>query len=105
MKEQWDYNGDGFCLIVFDFSQLGTQKNNVIINNNFKELPIVDKLEISEIPESYLRSRFGYYLLQKEKDDLRDFKIFIIDTELKKGILYYQIMLYNVNVSDLISII
>jgi|GEM_PF-1726943 len=92
MQEQWDYNGDGYCLILFDLAQFDTQEFNSLINDNFKKLPINDKIEVSEIPESYLKSQDGYYIFQVEEEDSRNFRIFIINTKLKKGILYYQIM-------------
>jgi hypothetical protein len=92
MKEQWDYNGDGYCLILFDLTQFGTQEFNSIINDNFKKLPIDNEIEVNEIPELYLKSQDGYYIFQDEKEDSRNFIIFIINTKTKKGILYYQIM-------------
>lgn len=92
MDEQWDYNGDGHCLILFDFGQLKKEELNSLIIRNFKRLPIVDKIEVNEIPELYLNSENGYYMLQVEKEDPRDFKIFIIDNITKKAIMYYQIM-------------
>jgi hypothetical protein len=91
-NEQWDYNGDGYCLILFDLAQLDTQEFNTLINDNFKELPIDNELEVNDIPEIYLKSQDGYYIFQVENEDSRDFRIFIINTKLKKGILYYQIM-------------
>lgn len=92
MKEQWDSNGDGYCLILFDLAQFGTQEFNSLINDNFKKLPIDNEIEASDIPELYLKSQDGYYIFQVEKEDSRNFRIFIINTNLKKGILYYQIM-------------
>lgn len=92
MKEQWDYNGDGYCLIIFDFTKLGAKELNSIIKDKFKKMPINEELEVNEIPESYLKSRDGYYILQAEKEDSRNFKIFIINMNAKEGILYYQIM-------------
>lgn len=92
MKEQWDYNGDGYCLILFDFVQFKTEEFNSLTIHNFKRLPIIDNIEVNEIPELYLKSEKGYYILQAEKEDPRDFKILIIDTKSKKGIMYYQIM-------------
>ncbi len=91
-NEQWDYNGDGYCLILFDFARFEPQEFNSLINDNFKELPIDNEFDVNEIPELYLKSQDGYYIYQVEKEDSRNFRIFIINTKLKRGILYYQIM-------------
>jgi len=90
--EQWDYNGDGYCMILFDLTRLKTQDFNNIVNHSFLKLPIDNYIEANEIPELYLKSQNGYYRLEIEKGDPRDFKIFIINTDTKIAILYYQIM-------------
>lgn len=91
-KEQWDYNGDGYCLILFDLKQIGINELNNLIDTNYIKLPIVKKIEVNEIPESLIKSKNGFYLLHIEEEDPRDFKIFIIDTKKDKAVLYYQIM-------------
>ncbi|HRZ96702.1 MAG TPA: hypothetical protein P5084_04040 [Paludibacter sp.] len=91
-KEQWDYNGDGYCLILIDLAKFRPDDFKNIVNPNFLKLPIIDKIETNEIPEFYLKGQNGYYLLELEKEDSHDFKIFIINTDTKKAILYYQIM-------------
>jgi len=92
INEQWDYNGDGFCMIQFDLARFRSQDFNNIVNSSFIKLPIENEIEASEIPELYLKSQTGYYRLETAKGDPRDFKIFIINTDTKKAILYYQIM-------------
>ncbi len=53
------------------------------------ELPISNNLMI---PDCFLLDS-GYYLFEKDSNnDERDFKLFIIDTDNNKIILYYQYM-------------
>lgn len=62
---------------------------NYFLSSGLKELPILDN---KDIPDRFLFDN-GYYLFEKEdSNDERDFKLFIVDTENNKAILYYQCM-------------
>ena len=88
-EEQWCPNGDGYVLIVFKFNELTQNNINYFQSLGFKELPISEK---NVIPSRFLFDN-GYYLFENENiNDERDFKLFIVDTENNKAILYYQYM-------------
>lgn len=87
--EQWNPNGDGYSYIVFRFKALTENNINYFLSSGLKELPILDN---KEIPDRFLFDN-GYYLFEREdSNDERDFKLFIVDTENNKAILYYQCM-------------
>ncbi|MBR5689610.1 MAG: hypothetical protein IKX17_04095 [Prevotella sp.] len=87
--EQWNPNGDGYVYIVFKFNELTENNINYFQSLGLKELPVS---EDNEIPDRFL-SENGYYLFEKEdSNDERNFKLFVVDTEHNKAILYYQCM-------------
>lgn len=88
-EEQWNPNGDGYVFIVFKFNEITQSNINYLKSSGFKELPISQS---NVIPDRLLFDK-GYYLFENEnKNDERDFKLFIVDTEKNKAILYYQYM-------------
>lgn len=87
--EQWNPNGDGYAYIVFKFNALTENNINYFLSSGLKKLPIPDG---REIPDRFLFDN-GYYLFEKvDSNDERDFKLFVVDTENNKAILYYQYM-------------
>lgn len=88
-EEQWNPNGDGYAYIVFIFNELTENNINYLLSSGLKELPIPDR---KEIPDRFLCDN-GYYLFEKvDSNDERDFKLFVVDTENYKAVLYYQYM-------------
>ena len=88
-EEQWNPNGDGYVYIVFQFNEITQNNINYLKSSGFKELPISQR---NVIPDRLLFDK-GYYLFENEnKNDERDFKLFIVDTDKNKAILYYQYM-------------
>ena len=97
-EEQWYPNGDGYALIVYKFNSL-TQGNIDYFNsfNNVQSLPILEayrqQMPPNSIPKQYLNANAGCYIYKVESvTDYRDFKIFIVDTEKRIAVLYYQYM-------------
>ena len=89
IEEQWNPNGDGYAYIVFKFNSLTEDNIKYFKLSGLKELPI---LENNEIPDRFLYEK-GYYLFEKEDtNDVRDFKLFVVDIENNKAILYFQYM-------------
>lgn len=107
-EEHWVANGDGYMLIVIKFNELTSENINYFENLPMKSLPISKKeyrqMIPNNMPQKYLKADIGYYIYQLgEVQDMEkiigikdtfalDFKIFIIDTEKKMAVLYYQSM-------------
>lgn len=88
-EEEWCPNGDGYVLIVFKFKELTQENISYFQSKRLKKLPMLSN-EI--IPTRFLYNK-GYYIFENyNKDDERDFKLFVVDTENNKAILYYQFM-------------
>jgi hypothetical protein len=48
---------------------------------------------LNDIPKEYFEVDTGYYIYELlSTHDIRDYKVFIIDTERKVAVLYYQYM-------------
>lgn len=95
--EQWNPNGDGYVLIIINFNQLSIENIDYLKEFELQPLPISenDRLQMipNDIPNQYFDTDTGYYLYKlKSTTDIRDFKTFIIDTNKKRAILYYQLM-------------
>lgn len=96
-EEQWYPNGDGHTLIVVKFAELTQENIDYLKRFNPQSLPIqeIDCPQIvpNKIPKQYLDTNVGYYLYESlSRFDIRNYKIFIINTEKKIAILYYQYM-------------
>ena len=96
-EEQWLSNGDGYTFVVFRFNKLTQENIDYLKSFGLKPLPFSEKvrslLNFSEISIKHFKVDIGYYLhIPLHSIDVRDYKIFIIDTENKIAILYYQIM-------------
>lgn len=90
-QEEWGDNGDGFCQIVFNLEKITSNNLDYLKSMNTKTLPIIEKLSPNELDWNYLNSKNGFYLYNASSDDIRNFKLFIIDIKNKKAVLYYQI--------------
>ena len=84
-EDDWFPNGDGSVYIVFKFNTLTEDNIKYFQSAGFKDLPI---LEHQEIPDRFLFEN-GYYLLERDNPaDERDFKLFVVDTDHNKAVLY-----------------
>ena len=92
-NEQWDLNGDGYCLILYKLSESSEKFLEGSMSKKMKQLPIIDQdVQMSDIPENFKYCKNGYFVIEKEKNDSRNFKILLIDTKENVVLLYYQIM-------------
>jgi hypothetical protein len=89
-NEKWGPNGDGYYLARLYFKD-SSQVKKLLKQRKFKSLPIKEDLPISEIHRelSYLQN--GYYLLEVDESDPRDFKIVTLDSGKNEMIFYYQL--------------
>lgn len=90
-QEEWGDNGDGFCQIVFNLEEITPNNLDYLKSINAKSLPIVERTSPNELAWEYLNAKNGLYLYDVSSDDIRNFKLFIVDTNNKKAVLYYQI--------------
>lgn len=95
-EEQWCPNGDGHALVVYKFNKLTQENIDYLKRFGLKPLPVSEeecKLMIfNKIPKEFFQSDLGYYTYKPEGTKDTDYKIFIIDTEKKMAVLYYQFM-------------
>lgn len=86
-EEQWCPNGDGYTYIEFKFNTLTENNIKYFHSLGLKKMPILKK---QEIPNRCLIEN-GYYLFEREdQDDVRDYKLFVIDIKTNRAILYFQ---------------
>jgi hypothetical protein len=90
-QEEWGDNGDGFCQIVFNLDEITPNNLDYLKSINAKSLPFVERISPNELAWEYLNAKNGLYLYDVSSDDVRNFKLFIVDTKNKKAVLYYQI--------------
>lgn len=96
-EEQWSANGDGQALAIYKFNELTRENINYLKGFALHPLPISEKerelMIFNEIPKEYFEVDTGYYIYEQlSTHDIRDYKVFIIDTEKKNAVLYYQYM-------------
>ena len=94
-EEQWcPPHGDGQVLIVIKFNKLTQENIDYFKNlNNIQSLPISAKMIPNAIPKQCSKANVGYYIYEPSSlHDPRDYKLFVIDTEKKTVVLYYQYM-------------
>ena len=94
-EEQWCPNGDVISHTVFNFNELTKENIDYLKSFGLKPLPISEKERkiIGEVPKEFLEADTGYYIYEPLSEyDTRDYKVFIVDTERKIAVLYYQIM-------------
>lgn len=85
-NEEWNPNGDGIKIQIFELLNLSPKLNDL------DRCPIKEVLPPNQIPKRFLKITNGYYKCVIDKDDKRDFNILIIDAERKEMCIYYQIM-------------
>jgi hypothetical protein len=96
-EERWYPNGDGHLLIIFKFNKLTQNNIDYLKGLNPELLPIPEtdswQKHPSKIPKQYLNASAGYYVYESlNTHDPRNYKVFVIDTEKRIAVLYYQIM-------------
>ena len=97
-EEQWCPNGDGHAFVIYKFNKLTQENIDYLKSFGFKPLPISEEekrilMRLSAISKEYFEVDTGYYIYVPLHDiDVRDYKVFIIDTEKKIAVLYYQYM-------------
>ena len=88
-REQWDLNGDGYCLIVLSNIEL----EDIHISGEIKELPLdLEQLPPSEISNGQMIPKTGVYQIKFQPSDGRSFDLFIYDSKKKEALFYYQIL-------------
>jgi hypothetical protein len=94
---QWCGNGDGYRLTIYKFNKLTTENIEYLSRVCSKPLPIsetdIKKISCNRIPKDIFKSDTGYYIFEIlcTYDD-RDYKVFIVDTEKKIAVHYFQYM-------------
>ena len=84
-EDQWHLNGDGHVKIVFHFNEL-TQKNiDYFKSLGLMEYPISES-EFKRVPSIY-RYDNGFYIYEWFSGG--GFKIFAVDTDMKRATFYY----------------
>lgn len=96
-EEQWCPNGDGSALIIYKFDKLTQENIDYLKGFGLKSLPISNEeyrlMEFNEIPREYFYVNTGYYIYKPlSNNDLRDYKVFVLDIEKQIAILYFQYM-------------
>lgn len=89
-KEQWDFNGDGFYLVELTFFSKETFKS-LRQQRLFKRLPITEEIPVGNAYNYLKKATRGFYLIDIEDDDQRDFKIVVLDEETNHLFFYYQL--------------
>ena len=89
-KDEWSPNGDGESLIIFTIPK--EQQSNLLqtcIEKGFKELPIKEELPDNLIYNYLDKSdSSGYYYLNIDKNDDRNYTLCVINQKDKKLIIY-----------------
>jgi hypothetical protein len=89
-KDEWAPNGDGESLIIFSIPK--QQEPNLIqscIGHGFRKLPIKEELPDNTIYNYLDKSdSLGYYFLNIDKSDNRNYKLFVVNQKNKKLIIY-----------------
>jgi hypothetical protein len=89
-NEKWGPNGDGFYLAMLSFKDTSEVKK-LLKQGKFRSLPIKEDLPISEIHRELSYLQKGYYLLEVDQSDSRDFRIVTFDLVKNEVIFYYQL--------------
>lgn len=95
--ERWLPNGDGHVFIKYKFKELTQDNMDYLKSISLNPLPIpkdIRKLmEFDKIPIEYFDIDTGYYMyIPLSTRDLRDYKVFVINTRKNEAILYLQVM-------------
>lgn len=86
-KEQWDYNGDGYCLIIFS----NVDRDDIIIKDKAEELPLNIELPPTEITSILSNIKKGEYSVKFNSNDSRNLYLFVYDKLKRRAIFYYEI--------------
>ena len=92
-KDKWAPNGDGESLIrFFVIPEQLINLQSKCISKNYKKLPIEEELPDNTI-YNYIEETdsLGYYLLNIDKKDNRNYSIVVLDSKKKKLIIYNTI--------------
>lgn len=89
-NEKWGPNGDGFYLAKMTFKN-ESNIQELFKPQKFKPLPINEDLPVSEIHRELSDLQNGYYMLDVDKSDPRDFRILTFDLIKNEMIFYYQL--------------
>ncbi|KAA9332742.1 hypothetical protein [Adhaeribacter soli] len=93
LQDDWAFNGDGTTHVK---AKLTDEQLNEILqqatDKNYKVLPVLEKYSEISIPEGIADMENGYYQLDIDKDDPRDYTLTIIDSDKKEMIVYIWFM-------------
>lgn len=92
-KDEWSPNGDGESLIIFDvLPEQQLELQNKCIEKKYNKLPIKEDLP-DNVVFNYLdkTDSLGFYLLNTEKKDERNYSIVILNLKTHKLIVYNTI--------------
>ena len=90
--------GEGSTLVIYKFYKLTQENIDYLKSFGLKPLPISEEernvMHFNKIPKEYFEVDTGYYIYEPlhPVDFRRNYKVFVIDTENKIAVLYYQYM-------------
>ena len=92
-KDEWAPNGDGESLIIFSVpKQQELKLVQSCIRQGFKQLPVKEELPDNMIYNYLDKSdTLGYYSLDIDKTDNRNYTLFVVTRKSKKLIIYNAI--------------
>lgn len=88
----WGCTGDGETVIVINIHE--QEINKIVdqcIENNFNQLPIIESLPDDFVYKYMSKGDSGYYKLNINENDCRDYMIAVLNTSTNKLILHYTL--------------
>ncbi|HOK36539.1 MAG TPA: hypothetical protein PK860_01290 [Paludibacteraceae bacterium] len=86
-KEQWDYNGNGYCLIIFN----NVDSDDITMKYKVEKLPLRIELPPTEITSILSNIQRGEYWVKFDSNDSRNLYLFVYDKIKRRAIFYYQL--------------
>lgn len=87
-REQWDYNGDGYCIIVYN----NVERADAMLKTNVEVLPLKIELPPTEITSMLSKIQEGEYWVKFEPNDSNNLYLFFYDRVNRKAVFYYQFL-------------
>jgi len=90
--------GEGRTLVIYKFYELTQENIDYLKGFDFKSLPISEEeqrlMHFNKIPKEYFEVDTGYFIYETlhPVDFRRNYKVFVVDTEKKIAVLFYQYM-------------
>ena len=93
LQDDWAFNGDGTTHVKAKLTD--KQLSGLVrqaTERNYSTLPVLEKSSELFIPEGIADMENGYYKLEIDENDPRDYTITIIDTDKKEMTVYIWFM-------------